>query len=150
MIPARSDHLAAMAQYAAVRQRLYGHVRPKLVIVPAVALPAPVEAPERIPTELDFDFIGPRIVNPVPIWRRILIDTARECGVSLNDIFGPSRYAPVVRARQLAMYRVRLETKWSYPKIGRLFGGRDHTTALHAIRKMYFFHGGSHPFPESI
>lgn len=46
------------------------------------------------------------------------------------------RTAPVVRARQIAMYLAKTMTCRSLPEIGRRFGGRDHTTVLHAVRKI--------------
>ena len=54
----------------------------------------------------------------------------------LDILVGPSRRQPLVRARQTAMYLCRELTDLSLPKIGRAFGGRDHTTVLHACRKI--------------
>lgn len=51
-----------------------------------------------------------------------------------SDILGPSRSATVARARQVAMYLMRIETGASYTRIGRAFN-RDHTTAIHAVRE---------------
>jgi len=48
---------------------------------------------------------------------------------------GRSRQRPIVGARQTAMYVVRELTDLSYPAIARLFGGRDHTTVIHAVEK---------------
>ena len=64
---------------------------------------------------------------------RILAATAEAFGVSISDLEGPRRHQPLARARQIAMYIVREMTDLSLPKIGGLFGGRDHTTVLHGI-----------------
>jgi len=64
---------------------------------------------------------------------RILAATSESFGVSITDLEGPSRRQPLARARQVAMYLVRELTDLSLPKIGLLFGGRDHTTVLHGV-----------------
>jgi len=56
--------------------------------------------------------------------------------VTVTDINSQRRTAPVVRARQVAMYVAKEMTARSLPEIGRRFGGRDHTTVLHAVRKI--------------
>ena len=56
--------------------------------------------------------------------------------VSRADILSARRTASVVRPRQIAMYLSKLLTPRSLPEIGRRFGGRDHTTVLHAVRKI--------------
>jgi chromosomal replication initiator protein len=49
---------------------------------------------------------------------------------------GKSRQRPLVMARQIAMYVMREQTELSYPSLARLFGGRDHTTVIHAVEKV--------------
>jgi chromosomal replication initiator protein len=61
--------------------------------------------------------------------------TCREFGVSSQELVSPSRSARVLWPRQLAMYLSRELTHESLPAIGRAFGGRDHTTVLHALRR---------------
>jgi len=61
---------------------------------------------------------------------------ASHFNVSRGDILSARRTASVVRPRQIAMYLSKLLTPRSLPEIGRLFGGRDHTTVLHAVRKI--------------
>lgn len=56
--------------------------------------------------------------------------------VSMVDIKSARRTAAVVQPRQIAMYLVKTLTTRSLPDIGRRFGGRDHTTVLHAVRKI--------------
>jgi chromosomal replication initiator protein len=61
---------------------------------------------------------------------------ARQYNVSRSDLLCSRRTANVVRPRQVAMYLAKILTLRSLPEIGRRFGGRDHTTVLHAVRKM--------------
>ena len=57
-------------------------------------------------------------------------------GSTVEDLCGSSRSRVLVTARQIAMYLCRELTDLSLPKIGALFGGRDHTTVMHADRKI--------------
>jgi hypothetical protein len=59
----------------------------------------------------------------------------RRFGVSRNDMCSARRTANLVYPRQIAMYLCKNLTGFSLPAIGRQFGGRDHTTVLHAVRK---------------
>ena len=73
--------------------------------------------------------------------RRIKIEeiqriVARQYNVSRADLLSSRRTANVVRPRQVAMYLAKTLTLRSLPEIGRRFGGRDHTTVLHAVRKI--------------
>ena len=61
---------------------------------------------------------------------------ARRYNVSRGDLISSRRTAIVVRPRQIAMYLAKTLTLRSLPEIGRRFGGRDHTTVLHAVRKI--------------
>ena len=61
---------------------------------------------------------------------------ATHFNVSRADILSSRRTANVVRPRQIAMYLSKALTLRSLPEIGRRFGGRDHTTVLHAVRKI--------------
>ncbi|MDP9221087.1 MAG: chromosomal replication initiator protein DnaA [Actinomycetota bacterium] len=66
----------------------------------------------------------------------IMAATAEYFSMSLEDICGTSRSRVLVNARQIAMYLCRELTDLSLPKIGQTFGGRDHTTVMHADRKI--------------
>jgi len=66
----------------------------------------------------------------------ILETTAAYYGFTVDALCGPSRTRPLVTARQVAMYLVRDLTEHSYPTIARIFGGRDHTTVIHAVDKI--------------
>jgi chromosomal replication initiator protein len=57
-------------------------------------------------------------------------------GFDIDALRGKSRQRPLVTARQIAMYVFRDMTDLSYPSIARLFGGRDHTTVIHAVDKI--------------
>ena len=57
-------------------------------------------------------------------------------GFTVEELIGKSRRRPLVTARQVAMYVVRELTDLSYPAIARDFGGRDHTTVIHAVEKI--------------
>jgi chromosomal replication initiator protein len=66
----------------------------------------------------------------------IMAATAAYFGLSMEDLCGSSRSRVLVTARQIAMYLCRELTDLSLPKIGQAFGGRDHTTVMHADRKI--------------
>ena len=66
----------------------------------------------------------------------IIAQTAAYFGLSIDELTGPSRGRHLVMARQIAMYLCRELTDLSLPKIGALFGGRDHTTVMYAERKI--------------
>jgi chromosomal replication initiator protein len=66
----------------------------------------------------------------------IMAATASYFSLTLDDLCGTSRSRLLVNARQIAMYLCRELTELSLPKIGQTFGGRDHTTVMHADRKI--------------
>ena len=57
-------------------------------------------------------------------------------GLTVDSLRGKSRQRELVTARQISMYVFRELTDLSYPSIARLFGGRDHTTVIHAFDKI--------------
>jgi chromosomal replication initiator protein len=75
---------------------------------------------------------------------------ARQYNVSRSDLLSSRRTANVVRPRQVAMYLAKVLTLRSLPEIGRRFGGRDHTTVLHAVRKIENLAGNDSAFAEEI
>jgi chromosomal replication initiator protein len=72
------------------------------------------------------------MVGPV----EIMNNTADYFRLSVDELTGSSRAQAIATARQIAMYLCREMTNLSLPKIGQLFGGRDHTTVMHAYKKI--------------
>ncbi|MFT4157425.1 MAG: chromosomal replication initiator protein DnaA [Microbacterium sp.] len=72
------------------------------------------------------------IISPTDI----ITATARYFKLTVNDLYGSSRSAQIAIARQIAMYLCRERTSLSLPKIGHLFGNRDHTTVMYAYKKI--------------
>ena len=66
----------------------------------------------------------------------IMAQTATYFGLTIDDLCSASRSRTLVNARQIAMYLCRELTELSLPKIGQQFGGRDHTTVMHADKKI--------------
>jgi chromosomal replication initiator protein len=75
-------------------------------------------------------------VAPSPTAHQVQEAVAARLGTSVETILSPSRSAPASRARQLAMYLTRDLTDLSLPAIAAAFNRRDHTTVLHAVRKV--------------
>lgn len=67
---------------------------------------------------------------------RVMSAAAELFGFTVDQIISANRRRPLVEARQMAMYVTRNATDLSYPEIGRAFGNRDHTTVIHAVRKI--------------
>jgi chromosomal replication initiator protein len=77
-------------------------------------------------------FAPNKIINA----KKIIQGVAEFYDIKDRDILSESRKKEIVRPRQVAMYLIREEMKGSFPFIGRKFGGKDHTTAIHACRKI--------------
>jgi hypothetical protein len=75
-------------------------------------------------------------VNPCPSIRLIQRIVANEFDISVNALLAHRRTHPLVRCRQIAMWLAKTLTLQSLPEIGRRFANRDHTTVLHAVRKI--------------
>jgi chromosomal replication initiator protein len=75
--------------------------------------------------------------QPRPITPQLILDeAAAQFGFTVEDLQSKHRQRPLVTARQIAMYVMRELTELSYPNIAREFGGRDHTTVIHAVEKI--------------
>lgn len=75
--------------------------------------------------------------QPRPITPQFILDqAAAQFGFSVEELQSKHRQRPLVTARQIAMYVMRELTDLSYPTIAREFGGRDHTTVIHAVEKI--------------
>jgi len=95
------------------------------------------------------DLVGarePRRVRIEDIQRVV----ARHYNVSKADLLSSRRTRTIVRPRQIAMYLAKVLTPRSLPEIGRRFGGRDHTTVLHAVRKIEGMLEGDKTLAEEI
>ncbi len=86
--------------------------------------------------ELVLKDLFPSDTGPEITVAQIMTTTAAYFGVSVDDLCGTSRSRVLVTARQISMYLCRELTDLSLPKIGQAFGGRDHTTVMHADRKI--------------
>ena len=87
-------------------------------------------------TEIVLKDLLPNETGPEITAAQIMTATAAYFGVTVDDLCGSSRSRVLVTARQIAMYLCRELTDLSLPKIGQAFGGRDHTTVMHADRKI--------------
>jgi len=81
------------------------------------------------------DFIADRQPRPITV-AMILDATVEQFGFPIDELIGKSRRRPLVIARQMAMFVTRELTDLSFPHIAREFGGRDHTTVMHACDKI--------------
>src|SRR3954466_7584333 len=137
---------ALIEHYRGVHHRLRNApFKPKATSPQAISAERPGVAPEpepepEPPDELTAAFaelgdaLTAAILTPHPC-TRIINETCLEHGISREEMIGPGRTKHIVPFRQLAMWRCR-QAGVSLPEIGRHFGGRDHTTALHAVRKI--------------
>jgi chromosomal replication initiator protein len=89
------------------------------------------EMAERVLSDI-LDADRPRQITPQVIMEAV----SGTFGFSVDDLCGTSRRRPLVNARQIGMYVFRELTDFSYPAIAREFGGRDHTTVIHAVEKI--------------
>src|SRR5262249_49466509 len=92
-----------------------------------------------VPDPLDRDGVAALLAGtdaaPAPTGvDRIVARVAAAFGGRPKDLLGPSRLRAILVPRQVAMYLAREMAKLSLVQIGRQFGGRDHTTVLHAVR----------------
>ena len=76
--------------------------------------------------------VSDRKVTVEEIQRRV----SEHYNIRLSELIGPTRVRTVARPRQMAMYLCKTLTSRSLPEIGRRFGGRDHTTIMHGVRKI--------------
>lgn len=132
-----------VARYKAVRERLNAKPKPaKMVSVPFI----PLSEIRRQATQPLIASYGCWIVGkqgmPLIPWhlqnriKRIQQVVAKEFGVKLDYMYSERRTAILVQARQVAMWFCKEFTVHSLPDIGDRFGGRDHTTVLHAVRQI--------------
>jgi hypothetical protein len=117
--------------YSEIRSRLFPARPPQRYNPPAA--PVQIEIKEAAPVELP---VPVRLKHGLSIKRIIWTVVKYFPDVTSGEITGPRRQKQIIVPRHLAMYLTKeLLPSKSLPEIGRLFGGRDHTTALHACRK---------------
>lgn len=75
---------------------------------------------------------------------------AEHYNIRLSDLVGPKRVRTLARPRQIAMYLAKQMTSRSLPEIGRRFGGRDHTTIMHGVRKIEELCAEDHGLAEDV
>lgn len=112
------------------RKRMQRMSPPPPAVPPVIALP-PVE-PVAIPAHAVH---VPWFCDKITV-ERIKTAVAEHFNVTRIDMVSARRTETVVLPRQVAMYLAKTVTLRSLPEIGRRFGGRDHTTVLHAVRKI--------------
>ncbi|MEU5690581.1 chromosomal replication initiator protein DnaA [Actinosynnema sp. NPDC020468] len=136
---AAQDRLAAPAEVlefiAARIERNIRELEGALIRVTAFASlnrqPVDVQLAEIVLRDLMPDSHAPEITAPT-----IMAVTAEFFGVTIEDLCGPGKTKVLAQARQISMYLCRELTDLSLPKIGQTFGGRDHTTVMHADKKI--------------
>lgn len=127
-------------RYRAARHRLSPTPKPVVVTIPPPAAgPLYEGSPERpesthavIPTFWNMESPAPRFPSVSYIQSVVCL----HYQLTLAQLLSERRHRNIVRPRQIAMYLAKTLTPRSLPEIGRRFGGRDHTTVLHAIRKV--------------
>jgi chromosomal replication initiator protein len=72
---------------------------------------------------------------PGPEAEKIVAEVAEKHGLTVADLKGPSQRHAIAHPRQEAMWRLYMTGRYSYPAIGRLLGGRDHSTVMLGARK---------------
>lgn len=91
----------------------------------------------RTPSLRDVDqLIGEKSSAPPLDWQRILENVSKRLNLKTEDILGSKRKPDCVLARQIAMFLARSRLALSFQEIGRLFGGKDHSTVMHSVRKI--------------
>jgi hypothetical protein len=99
--------------------------------------PKPVEVwPDQAPLAFYDGFVPSEPpVPPKKTLKAITLEVARKHRMPVKDILSSRRSRPIVAARHEVFWRCWKETALSLPQIGRLLGGKDHTTVLHGLRK---------------
>lgn len=124
---------ALVANHGGKRPSVDTACDPEPELLPAPA--APVILPP-IPNEAMAEAVSIAFPNWVNAIKRIQHAVCKEYEVTLSELCSQRRNRNVVRPRQIAMYLCKTLTGRSFPEIGRRFGGRDHTTALAAVRRI--------------
>jgi chromosomal replication initiator protein len=106
--------------------------------------------------KLDMDFTREVLADVLRAHsRKLTIDeiqrrVADHYALKINDLISPRRAREVARPRQVAMYLAKMLTPRSLPEIGRRFGGRDHTTVMHAVKRIEELRATDHELDRDI
>lgn len=99
----------------------------------------------------EFVVVRPNVVyREYPRIEDIITVVAKFYQITPLDIYSARRTVKIVFPRQIAAYLAKTMTPRSLPEIGRRFGGRDHTTILHAVRKIELLIGVGHQLADDI
>jgi chromosomal replication initiator protein len=131
--PLPPDALRALASKTSPNLRVLKGALTRVVAISSLTSSAVTTA--AIENALPAATIPPAVAPPLEP-RQVQEAVATRLGIDIDDLLSPNRTAPVARARQLAMYLTRELTELSLPAIARAFNRRDHTTVLHAIRRV--------------
>lgn len=127
------EHLARRQRLGALSPAMKPEPAPPVPVVePEICKPVHIAPAWAIPALVEFEMPVP----VTPMISHIVRVVARHYERHVNDLYGTRRSAHIVRPRQVAMYLARTLTRHGMPEIGRRMGGRDHTTVLHAFRKI--------------
>ena len=131
--PLPPDALRALASKTAPNLRVLKGALTRVVAISSLTSSAITTA--SVENALPAETIPPAVAPPLEP-RQVQEAVATRLDLSVDELLSPRRTAPVARARQLAMYLTRELTDLSLPAIAQAFNRRDHTTVLHAIRRV--------------
>src|SRR3954453_6820478 len=126
------DALRALASKTSPNLRVLKGALTRVVAISSLTASAVTTA--SIDNALPTDTISAPVTRPDV--SQVQEAVAARLEISVDDLLSPSRTAPVARARQMAMYLTRELTELSLPAIAEAFNRRDHTTVMHAIRRV--------------
>lgn len=148
-----SDVAAMLRHMSDVRERLRNPINAVMDTPINLKRPIPIDKPQGV--IVSWDVFGPKYlsiedlafgpivhprpkddINPRTTIQEIQREVCRYYRVTRVDLLSERRTMSIVRPRQIAMYLAKTITLRSLPEIGRRFGGRDHTTVLHSVRKI--------------
>ena len=131
------QHLARLARLGIGPRAKQPAKFPSAVATP---LEVPAPPPPEVPASAPPVHPAPRNWLPVASEKSLIpaikFHVAREFGLSATELMASRRSRNIVRPRQIAMYLATRLTIYSLPRIGLCFGGMDHTTVLHAVRRV--------------
>lgn len=129
--------------YAAIRARLYGQPPRPARVIATDPEPEPAAEPEKVsrrvrgPNRGDTRYywtFGKPVDTGGHRWREILNEVAEKHDVCPREMLSSGKANPVAKARFECWYRIKNETRYSYPQIGRFFG-KDHSTVVHGAAR---------------